>query len=450
MIARGLMTLLVVALVGCGTSSRSVRLRTGQGEALVFTPGTQSAPVELGKEEFEETIERMGRDVSIAESPRRAALRLFTDSLSPHSAGKLGIVTVGRPRQSLHLLPEQQDAGAKLARAYERWCQEKSSSSDCLRLLDRGLTLDEEGKRTLAFRFAIDSVWDETAEALEDLTDRDAVIAMLATTGVVYFGLWLLPEPFSKGVAAVLTVGLVAYLGWDTVWSLVQGWRVLAEEVRAASTFEELQHAGEKYGRVMGQNAARAFVMLAMAALGSTAQTMAAKLPTLPGSAQAALVGAEQGGFRLAAAGQVVSVEVASGGVITIGLDPGAVASTARDPNGAASGPVDGEGHEHHIATNKWKDATHSGGPWTPKLQRLFDRAGMSLDDPANRVRVPGHKGPHPQDYHEEVFRRLREATDDCLTIQHCREGLMGELRALAVEIRTPATRLNKLVTKSE
>lgn len=440
------MMLLVVALAGCGTPARTVRLKTSQGEALVFTPGSTHEPVELPEEEFEEAVHQLGRDVSISANPREAAWRLFADSLRP----RLGVVIVERPKQGLRLLTEERDARLKLARDYEGWCQRTSGSRDCLRLLDRGLTLDEEGKRALAFRLAVDVVWDETTEALDELTDKNAVIAMLATTGAVYFGLWLLPEPISKGVAAVLTVGLVAYLGWDTVWSLIQGWRSLAAEVRAATTFEEIQQAGEKYGRVMGQNAARTFVMLAMAALGSTAQTMAAKLPTLPGSAQAALLGAEQGGFRLAAAGQVVSVEMASGGVITIGLDPGAVASTARDPSAASSGAVDGEGHEHHIATNKWKDATHSGGPWTPRFQRLFDRAGMSLDDPANRVRVPGHKGPHPREYHEEIYRRLREATDDCHSMQHCREGLIGELRALAVEIRTHETWLNKLVTKSE
>ncbi|WP_338052856.1 AHH domain-containing protein [Pyxidicoccus trucidator] len=410
--------------------------------------------MELEEEEFEEALQQLGRDVSISSNPRRAALRLFEDSLWPRTSSgaseRVGIVTIGRPRQSLEVVPEEQEARGKLAGDYGRWCQRERLPRDCLHLLDAGPTLDEEGKRTLAFRLAIDVVWDETAEALEDLTDKDAVIAMLATTGAVYFGLWLLPEPISKGVAAVLTVGLVAYLGWDTVWSLIQGWKVLAEEVRAATTFEEVQAAGEKYGRVMGQHAARTFVMLAMAALGSTAQTMAAKLPTLPGSAQAALVGTEQGGFRLAGAGQVVSVEVAAGGVITIALDPGAVAATARDASAASSGPVDGEGHEHHIATNKWKDATHSGGPWTPKLQKLFDRAGMSLDDPANRVRVPGHKGPHPKEYHEEVYSILDQATTRCGTIEYCRAALTKALRRLAKEIVTPNTRLNKWVTRAE
>ncbi|MCP3169277.1 AHH domain-containing protein [Myxococcus sp. QH3KD-4-1] len=317
-------------------------------------------------------------------------------------------------------------------------------------MLDEGVTLDEEGKRILAFRLALDSVWDETAEALEELTDKESMMTMLATTGAVYFALWLVPEPLlSKGIAATLTVALIAYLGWDTMWSLVQGWRALAKEVEEATSFDGIQDAGEKYGEVMGRNAARAFVMLAMAALGGTAQTLAARIPTLPGSAQAALVGAGQGGFRLSAAGQVTSVAVAAGGVITIALDPEALAETAGGTQAVASEPVATSAHEHHIATNKWWDSFNNDGPWSPKFQRLFDRAGMSLNDAVNRVRVPDHKGPHPVEYHREIFRRLQDAMRHCRRIQQCRESLTAELTDLAREISTSGTKLNKLVTRA-
>uniref|UniRef100_UPI00196814B5 AHH domain-containing protein n=1 Tax=Myxococcus vastator TaxID=2709664 RepID=UPI00196814B5 len=172
------------------------------------------------------------------------------------------------------------------------------------------------------------------------------------------------------------------------------------------------------------------------------------RVPTLPGSAQASLVGAGQGGFRLAAAGQVTSVAVAPGGVITIGLDPEAVAETARGPHAVASEPVATAAHEHHIATNKWWDSTNLGGPWSPQFQRLFDRAGMSLNAAANKVRVRGHKGPHPQKYHEEIYERLEDAMEGCRSIQQCREALVGELQILAKEITQHGSRLNALVTR--
>lgn len=450
---RWLIPSLLVLLVACGTPARVVRLDTGHGEPLVFSPRPDIEPVELDDDEFKQSVQRLARGASVSTQPREAALRLFEDSLRPRAwsylRGHLGVVSVQEPQRGRLLVSEEPDEGSGLASAYGRWCIRKGSPADCLRLLDHGPSLDEDARRTLAFHIALDAVWDETAEALKDLTSKEAMLAMIATTGAVYFGLWLLPEPVSKGVAAVLTVGLIAYLGWDTVWSLIQGFRVLAAQVKAATTFDEVRDAGEKYGAVMGKNAARVFVMLATAALGSTAQTMAAKFPTLPGSAQASLVGAGQAGFRLAAVGDVEAVSVSSGGVVTITLGPGAVAVEARGVSAAATEGVDTAGHEHHLATNKWWDAINMGGPWSPKFKKLFDRAGMSLDDAANKVRVKGHKGPHPEEYHREVFKRLNEAMEGCSSLQQCRESLTNALRNLAVEISTPGTKLNKLVTRT-
>lgn len=444
---------LLLLLVGCGMSSRAVRLETGQGQPIVFTPRTSIEPVELDGEEFEQAIQRLARGAPAFMHPREAALRLFKDSLRPHAwsrlRGRLGAVSVKDPLRGSLLVPEEPEEDSELASAYGRWCKRKGPSGDCLRLLEYGPSLDEEARRTLAFHIALDAVWDETGEALREMTGKEAMMAMLSTTGAVYFGLWLLPEPVSKGVAAVLTVGLIAYLGWDTVWSLIQGFRGLAAQVQVATTFDEIEDAGARYGKVMGKNAARVFVMLATAALGSTAQTMAAKFPTLPGSAQAALVGAEQAGVRLAAVGKVDAVAVSSGGFVAVALDPGAVAGTARGTSAAASAPVDVEGHEHHIATNKWKEATHSGGPWTPKFQEVFERAGMSLDDAANKVRVKGHQGPHPEEYHRKVFGRLNNATLRCRSMQQCGESLVRELQKLAKEIATEGSELNKLVTRT-
>ncbi|MCP3137512.1 AHH domain-containing protein [Pyxidicoccus xibeiensis] len=445
--------LLAVGLLGTGcAASRTVRLDTGEGRPLVYTPRTDEAPVVLDEDSFEEAVQELARTAPLSSHPREAALQLFpvgAPRAGVQMRGSLGLVSVEDPQRGRLLVAEERGAGTALEHEYGRWCQRQSLRRDCLHLLDEGVTLDEEGKHTLAFRLALESVWDETAEALEGMTDRDAVMTMLATTGAVYLGLWLVPEPLlSKGIAATLTVTLIAYLGWDTVWSLVQGWKVLTREVETANTFEQIEDAGAKYGKVMGRNAARVFVMLSMAALGGTAQTLASRIPTLPGSGQASLVGAEQGGFRLAAAGQVTSVAVAPGGVITIALDPEAVAETARGTPAVASEPVATAAHEHHIATNKWWDSFNLGGPWSPRFQKLFDRAGMSLDDAANRVRVPGHKGPHPQKYHEEIYERLEDSMEGCRSIQRCREVLVGELQVLAREITTAGSRLNALVTR--
>jgi hypothetical protein len=145
-----------------------------------------------------------------------------------------------------------------------------------------------------------------------------------------------------------------------------------------------------------------------------------------------------------------VSTVAVTGETVIVALAPGAVAMAARATSGVAAAPVDAEGHNHHIATDKWWDSTNNDGPWSPRFQEIFDKAGMSLNDPANIVRVKGHKGPHPREYHERIWRRLTDAERGCSTMQQCREALTAELRRLAVEINTPGTRLNKLVTRSE
>jgi hypothetical protein len=66
---------------------------------------------------------------------------------------------------------------------------------------------------------------------------------------------------------------------------------------------------------------------------------------------------------------------------------------------------------EHHIATNKDWVSNVRGGPWSPAFEKLFKKAGMSLEDVANRVQIPGHRGPHPEEYHRAIFDRLSAAT---------------------------------------
>jgi hypothetical protein len=136
-----------------------------------------------------------------------------------------------------------------------------------------------------------------------------------------------------------------------------------------------------------------------------------------------------------------------TGDAVTIALAPGATAMAARAMGGAAAAPVDAQGQLHHMATDKWWDSPNNDGPWSPRFKEIFDKAGMSLDDPANIVRVKGHKGPHPREYHEEVFERLTNATEGCRTMQQCREALTAELRRLAREIATEGSDLNRLVT---
>ncbi|WP_163994551.1 AHH domain-containing protein [Pyxidicoccus caerfyrddinensis] len=442
---------LLLVLVGSGCSAtRVVRLNTGD-DVFVVTPreaeGAELEAVELDADEFEEAVVQLARDVRPFRNPMLEARALFG---VPSRSGVYRYES--RSRRLLPEGPEDTDgsrllesyADEALTRAYGQWCQRKSQPGDCLRLLDEGPLLASDGKYTLAMAIAMDSVWEETAEALEDMADPNALRATLTASVTMYLLLWSLPEPVSKGVAATLTALAIAYLGVDTVWRLIDGWLTLVREVDGATTFEQLSEAGEAYGEVLGENAARIFVMLATAAIGNTAG-LAARSAGLPGSAQAALAVESQAGFQYVAVGSVQSVAMTAEG-FTIALAPNALAMAER--GSSSGGPR--RSRRHHLATDKNEISTARGGPWTPEFRRLFRKAGMELRDPENIVDVPGHKGPHPQRYHEEVFERLNDATATCRTVVACREMLTAELKQLAKEVATKGTKLNKLVTRSK
>lgn len=102
------------------------------------------------------------------------------------------------------------------------------------------------------------------------------------------------------------------------------------------------------------------------------------------------------------------------------------------------------------LATDKNRDSGAQGGPWTPLFEELFADSGMGLDDDANLVNLLNHAGPHPKEYHIEVYRRLRSAVARCTTQHGCRTQLLKALREIAEEVCTPGTELNRLATRSK
>jgi hypothetical protein len=72
----------------------------------------------------------------------------------------------------------------------------------------------------------------------------------------------------------------------------------------------------------------------------------------------------------------------------------------------------------------------------------------MSLDDPANIVYLRDHKGPHPKEYHSEIFKRIRDALKGCRAQVTCRAKLVRALDEIAGEVCTPGSTFNKLATR--
>jgi hypothetical protein len=249
-------------------------------------------------------------------------------------------------------------------------------------------------------------------------------------------------NPVIPGLVAVVGLGLVLYVGVDTLRNLVNGWRQLMEEVKVAITFEQIRDAGERFGKIIGREAARAFALLLMAAIGSTAQLFAAKVPTLPGSAQVAVQAEGTARIPLSALGSVEEIALSAEGVSVT------VAATAMTMGARGSGGTAPCIEKHHIATVCNDNDTKRGGPWTPRFRQIFAKAGMSMEDPANKMPLPGHYGPHPERYHRIIHRALLDATLTCRSVVQCRAALTDELRRLAKQIATPGTELNRLVTR--
>ncbi|NOK19469.1 AHH domain-containing protein [Corallococcus carmarthensis] len=433
--------LLGLLVSGCATT-RVVHLETDDGEHAVVTPreeeGASPSEARLEEDEFKAAVRTLARDVRPFAHPLRQARDLFG---LPERSGLFGfrertrqIVPLGEEEaRDLRLL----DASDDLTRGYRQWCDKKrKQAGDCLRLLDEGPLLGSDGRYALAMAIAMDSVWHETAEALEGMASPQAVMATMTSTVTMYLLLWAMPEPLSKGLAALITATAIAYLGVDTVWRILDGWVTLVRHVDQATTFLQVRDAGEAYGEVLGRNAARVFVMLATAAIGNTAG-LAMKAPTLPGSAQAAVAVETQAGLQFVALGGVRSVAMTAEG-FTIALAPNAVAMSSRP----------GKPQRHHLATIRNEKSAKTGGPWTPLFRRIFKKAGMELKDPENIVEVPGHRGLHPAEYHQLVYDRLRQATSECRSVEACREALTGALRVLGEKARTKGTELNRLLTQ--
>ncbi len=315
--------LLLLSVTGCSTT-RVVRLDTGTGSPKVHTPSEDASPVELDEDEFAEAVERLARDVRPFAHPLREARQRFG---VPERGGVYlyegrRLVPVGDDgdgASSPQLLESYSDE--VLTRDYGRWCEREHQGGDCLRLLEEGPLLGSDGRYALALAIAMAGVWEETGEALEGLANPHAVRATLTASVAMYLLLWSLPEPLSTGMASLLTATAIAYLGVDTVWRVLDAWVVMVRRVDAARTFEELSAAGEAYGEVLGENAARVFVMLATAAVGRTAG-LAAKSAGLPGSARAALAVEGQAGFAFTALRSVESVALTAEG-FTVVLAPG-------------------------------------------------------------------------------------------------------------------------------
>ncbi|MDY7230999.1 AHH domain-containing protein [Hyalangium rubrum] len=398
----------------------------------------------LEQEEVQRAIRQLAREVRLSGMPRQTVERMFQmDSQFGNylylPRDKKLVPTGGG--ESLEGTLTKEDL--ETAERYRVWCQRVHNLyGDCLGgALVGGRYLDMNGRYIWALALSKSPVLDEMNKALGEMVEVRALIsAALWTLGSMLLIMAL--NPVAPALVAVLGVGLILYVGYDTLYNLVTGWLQLMEEVKRATSFEQIREAGERFGKIIARQSARALAMLLVAAIGRTAHEFAAKVPTLPGSAQVAVQAEGKAGIWLPALGVVEEIALSAEGV-SVTMPVNAVAMAAR--GGGGKGPCV---EMHHIATNCNDTSTLRGGQWTPRFREIFAKAGMTLDDPANKMPLAGHYGPHPERYHQIVFKELRGATLTCRSIAECRERLKEALKELSKEIATPGTELNQLVTR--
>jgi uncharacterized membrane protein len=417
----------------------------GQGRAVVHIPRTADLqPVTLEEEEFQQALRRLAREVRLTGTPRQTVEKMF--QMDPQFGNYLWLE---KDQKLVPLGPGELLEGAltkddlETAERYRVWCQRVHNFyGDCLGgALVAGRYLDMHGRYIWALALSKSPVLDEMKKALGQMVEVRALIqTVLWTLGSML--LIMAINPVAPALVAVIGVGLILHVGVDTLINLVTGWRHLMGAVKVATTFEQIRDAGERFGKIIGREAARVFALLLMAAIGSTAKLFAAKVPTLPGSAQVAVQAKGTAKISLSALGSVEEIALSSEGVSMT------VAATAMTMGANGSGGTNPCIETHHIATICNDSSTARGGPWTPRFREIFAKAGMSMEDPANKMPLPGHYGPHPERYHQIVFKELRDATAACRNVVDCRAALTARLRKLAKQIATPGTELNQLVTQ--
>lgn len=301
--------------------------------------------VPIPRAEFQQAFQRLAQDVRLgAKTPRQAAhelLKLMPTQPDAPMVAVTGYWKLEHHRgEALTWIPERQEgpvsltpqAEEALKEKYLKWC-ERRGGGDCLGLLDDGPYLRADDRRAFALALAFGSVLDETRDALKaELLSVQALVSMVVWTVALYCMMWVVPEPTTKAIAAGMTLLLVGYLGLKTVYGLMDGWARLADTAHYATTFEELRAAGEEFGKVLGEDAARAMILAVATLSGHTLGQVVARVKSLPRFNFAGAQFEAQGGAAVMGRMEVTEAAVASEGALAKAV--AAAETVATSPQG--------------------------------------------------------------------------------------------------------------------
>ncbi|MBN1207605.1 MAG: hypothetical protein JXB05_22245 [Myxococcaceae bacterium] len=279
---------------------------------------------------------------------------------------------------------------------YQRLCTERYGGGDCLGLVADGPILDREDRRTLALAFAFGSVLQETGRSLKEMVSPQAVLGLLVGMAMLYFMLWLVPEPVTKGLAALMTLAFIGWLGVDTVWGLMKGWAQLVHDADRAITPEQLEEAGKKFSKVMGENTARVVVLVVTAALGGGAARFSRGLPKLPGFERAAAQ-VEAQGVRLSASAEVEAVAAPTEGTFSLMVrSPNSRVAAASEVRAGVTTIIRHQQGNRQVFINgqRWHVPKNKSVKDIPRQDPVGDQLQAAAKEAARRWRSEDMSGP--------------------------------------------------------
>jgi hypothetical protein len=296
----------------CAGGSRDLRLRF-DGEEGVVAP-LPAGPVELSDAEIDLGFRTLARDPQL--------IALFRQ---PEGSG-------------LHLLPVAYLQGDAFVPGYRQLCADRGQQADCLGLLGDG-AFNADDRQRAAMSIAWHSVLSGVALELGRAVDPQRVYVMVTTAMVGFMAMLAFPDPITKVILTVLTLAAVAYVGWDTIFGIRNGWKALKASCESATGFEDLRAAGERFGTIIGERVGRIIVMLVVAAMGASLGSFTARLAALPGFARAAQLFQARSGFSFGAvtAGGVQAVTITGAGAV-IALTPGVTWAATNEMGGGGGG----------------------------------------------------------------------------------------------------------------
>jgi hypothetical protein len=325
---------LFLGLTAACATAPVVRLNTGGSELLEYPTPVLPPPMKMGADAFEEGLSQL-----VLELPLTLRLSQSGELVRASHSGN-------DANMGWQLL---------MSKSYGGLCKPGQRRPDCLSLLDDVMGLSEWDKLGVAMALSLEPLKESISRAVKDTLAPQLFYTVIAT-GVISWAIMAAnPEPlFTKGAALISGLMLI-YLGVEAFLELVDASRELKWATDRATTWKELESAGQHFANRVGPELARVFVLAATVVVshgmvGGSA-LLASRLSMLPRLPQVAAEGASRAGLTLGNVAEVRAVAVV-GSTVIISLPATAVAMVAQSMGGGqeASGP---SGQLHHPISKK-------------------------------------------------------------------------------------------------